>query len=279
MLECVLASHDVAPDHHRAILSYANHVLLHLTDTLQEVADAGEDLLPRCDQYWLNFFVENLSDLVNIVTEEPAFPVRALFPADRIVALERAFVAVQHLIVHMGLVEVESRIGNRAGYRETCEDKLVRLRALRSRSESPQQETTPPGINLATYVISSSTRSSKKFTDSAASIAGPGRLRQSQASHLPRPLQSNDLLPPPSRQLPPIRSKLRLSETNGLLQSRLWTPRRMLPSQSNDSHLQHRGRHRTTASRTWSCTLRRNLCTAIPYLRPSWSIRPLLPFQ
>ncbi|EIW53894.1 uncharacterized protein TRAVEDRAFT_66616 [Trametes versicolor FP-101664 SS1] len=150
MLECVLASHDVAPDHHRAILSYANHVLLHLTDTLQEVADAGEDLLPRCDQYWLNFFVENLSDLVNIVTEEPAFPVRALFPADRIVALERAFVAVQHLIVHTGLVEVESRIGNRAGYRETCEDKLVRLRALRSRSESPQQETTPPGINLAT---------------------------------------------------------------------------------------------------------------------------------
>lgn len=230
MLECVLASHDVAPDHHRAILSYANHVLLHLTDTLQEVADAGEDLLPRCDQYWLNFFVENLSDLVNIVTEEPAFPVRALFPADRIVALERALVAVQHLIVHMGLVEVESRIGNRAGYRETCEDKLVRLRALRSRSESSAQESTLARTDLSTYALSSSTFSSKKVTDSATSILGPARLCPFQASHLLRPFQSNDLLPPPSKQLPPIRSKLRLSETNVLLLSRPWAHRRMHPA-------------------------------------------------
>ncbi|KAL1940374.1 hypothetical protein VTO73DRAFT_8946 [Trametes versicolor] len=148
ILEYVLASQGAVQSYHQAILPYANDVLLRITDAMRLASEDGEDLAEVDGLLW-GFYIHHLSNLVNIVTEEPAFPLHTLFPEDRIVALERAIAAARHAISHLGLAMFESLITNRAGHKESFEDKLVRLRAIRSGSRSSPQEITPPGTNVS----------------------------------------------------------------------------------------------------------------------------------
>lgn len=152
ILEYVLASQGAVQGYHQAILSYANEVLLRITGALQLANENGEDIAETDGLTW-TFFILHLSNFVNIVTEEPAFPLHALFPQDRIVALERAIVAVQSAASRVGFA-IENFIENRAGYRESLEDKLARLRAIRLGYRSLAQEHTPSGTNVSAYVIS-----------------------------------------------------------------------------------------------------------------------------
>ncbi len=140
ILECILASQDVAQEDQQAILSYADHVLLRLTGA-SRLSDEEEESLAKSDQYWLFFFVRHLSDFVNIVTEEPGLPVYTLFPQDRILALRQMVVAIQGVIRRSGQSEDSFRVRNRAGNMETFEDKLDRLKAIGSGSrptDTPQ---------------------------------------------------------------------------------------------------------------------------------------------
>lgn len=277
ILEYVLASQGAVQGYHQAILSYANEVLLRITGALQLANENGEDIAETDGLTW-TIIINHFSNFVNIVTEEPAFPLHELFPQDRIVALERAIIAVQHAASRVGIA-IENFIENRAGYRESLEDKLARLRAIRLRSKSLAQEPTPSGTNVSAYVLSCLT-CLPQLTESTAAIAGPFRLLPSRPtrSHLPLPFLPSDLLTSRSRQLFPLRSNPRLLEMKDLILFRPWTHRRMLPSQSKDPAFLCRGPHRTTASRMGSCTLRRDLCTAVPCLSPSWTNRPpLLP--
>ncbi|OJT05164.1 hypothetical protein TRAPUB_4049 [Trametes pubescens] len=152
VLECILASQDVPQDDLGILVHpYADHTLLHLIGVLRH---ANEEDLAKSDQFWMYFFVLQLSNLVNIVTEKHgALPaIRTLFPQDRISALEHAVAAAQGVIRRWSQSENAywHWFHNRAGYRETLEDKLAHLRAIRpeSRSGSALQEAPPSTTSL-----------------------------------------------------------------------------------------------------------------------------------
>lgn len=147
LLECVIIR-NVSQEGRSKIVDYANYTLHHLMGGLQA---ANYEDLATSDHSWFVHIVSELAALVNVVTQEPAFPIRALVPEDRISTLEYAIISLRDAMRRFGRPEEDYMVRDRADKDETLEDKLVRLRELRSRyyGPTPHGDNPQPGTNVS----------------------------------------------------------------------------------------------------------------------------------
>lgn len=149
LLECVIIR-NASQEGPSKIVDYANYTLHRLMDGMHT---ANYEAIATSDHSWFVHVVTELASLVNVVTQEPAFPIRALIPEDRISTLEHAIISLRDAMHRFGRPEEDYMVRDRADNDETLEDKLVRLKEIKSRyygSESASQGENPQsGTNVA----------------------------------------------------------------------------------------------------------------------------------
>lgn len=155
ILECVLALKDDSV-RQREIRGYAVEVLSHIVDALRLVNEGSEDSLAKSDRYWLYFFVRHLSDLMDIVMEDPVLHSwEGILPRGLYHFLERTIVIVLGAIrrTRTGQPEDDFPIRDRAGRWVTLQSKLDRLRANMAGSALSPQRATQSRPHGVSYVI------------------------------------------------------------------------------------------------------------------------------